>query len=357
MTDPTTGRLTDTDLDEIAAWTRSPLGPGVAAEQRLFASLVAEVRRLRAVPSAPAGRAALRDRIAEALYCHEWPHKQIWQQALAMDRETFLAQADAVLAVLPSPVDRAAVLREVAEVVFALDFDELRATDSFDSHRQAWELGTIDAHNLLRRMADEAQQPEARTPCSEPNGCDPDGDLCDQHETELAHAEGEHAFCGVTCEVEFPTEMLRNGILAKGYPGTAGMLDELLRRAATEPKAAVVESEPDDGPRLLFWEGPAGASFSDGRVTVPISRGVNLAEFAPVGDLVLPLQSAQTLRDTLSRLLREGGAGPLPADEAQPCGTRPCGHDDYHDAHPWHDRPDVWCPGITVETPAEEPRQ
>lgn len=75
--------------------------------------------------------------------------------------------------------------------------------------------------------------PEVRTPCSEPDACDPaTGEPCDRHETERAHAEGEHAFCGPTCEVEFPSEQLRNFILAKGYPGTAGMLDELLRRAA-----------------------------------------------------------------------------------------------------------------------------
>src|SRR5512134_1971472 len=74
---------------------------------------------------------------------------------------------------------------------------------------------------------------EARTPCGPvPDMCDPDGEPCDRHETERAHAEGEHTFCGVTCEVEFPSELLRNSILAKGYPGTAGMLDELLRRAA-----------------------------------------------------------------------------------------------------------------------------
>ena len=35
---------------------------------------------------------------------------------------------------------------------------------------------------------------------------------------------------------------------------------------------------------------------------------------------------------------------PEPADDFT--GTRPCGHDDYHDPHPWHGRPDLWCPGI-----------
>ncbi|MEU0030727.1 hypothetical protein [Streptomyces sp. NPDC006335] len=42
-------------------------------------------------------------------------------------------------------------------------------------------------------------------------------------------------------------------------------------------------------------------------------------------------------------------AGPdrEPADEEN--GRRPCGHDDFHDAHEWHDRPGVWCPGIGTD--------
>lgn len=88
------------------------------------------------------------------------------------------------------------------------------------------------------KQATEAQ-PGTESPCSVPDSCE-DGELCDRHETERAHAEGEHAFCGVTCEVEFPTEMLRNTTIAGGIPGTAGMLDELLRRAATQPVRPVL---------------------------------------------------------------------------------------------------------------------
>jgi hypothetical protein len=33
-----------------------------------------------------------------------------------------------------------------------------------------------------------------------------------------------------------------------------------------------------------------------------------------------------------------------PQAEPEPC-TRQCGHDDYHDAHEWADRPGVWCSG------------
>lgn len=109
-----------------------------------------------AAPSAPADRAGLRERIAGALYRHEWPGKQIWQQALAMDREAFLAQADAVLSVLPPAADRASVLREGADAVAADTEVHIRygsATDYANRHAA-----------LLRRLADEAQR------C--PHGCD-----------------------------------------------------------------------------------------------------------------------------------------------------------------------------------------
>lgn len=53
------------------------------------------------VAAPPTGQTGLREVIAAALYRHEWPGKQVWEQALAMDREAFLAQADAVLPVLP----------------------------------------------------------------------------------------------------------------------------------------------------------------------------------------------------------------------------------------------------------------
>ena len=54
----------------------------------------------------------------------------------------------------------------------------------------------------------------------------------DREETERSHAAGDHQYCGPTCEVEFPSELLRNTILVRAIPGSASMLDELLRRAA-----------------------------------------------------------------------------------------------------------------------------
>ncbi|MGW4270809.1 hypothetical protein ACWEGQ_00225 [Streptomyces seoulensis] len=97
-----------------------------------------------AVEQPPVDRAALRQRVADALYRREWPSKQIWEQALAMDREVFEGMADAVLAVLPEPADRAAVLREAAD-----DFEQKHTVTRMWGHQVA---------TLLRRMADEAQQ-------------------------------------------------------------------------------------------------------------------------------------------------------------------------------------------------------
>jgi hypothetical protein len=59
-----------------------------------------------------------------------------------------------------------------------------------------------------------------------------DEQRADREETERDHAAGDHTYCGITCETELPTEHLRNFVIAKGYPGTKGALDELLRRAA-----------------------------------------------------------------------------------------------------------------------------
>lgn len=44
---------------------------------------------------------------------------------------------------------------------------------------------------------------------------------------------------------------------------------------------------------------------------------------------------------------------PEHVDDCPGCeATRPCGHDDYHDAHEWADRPGVWCPGHSVTVAA-----
>ena len=78
---------------------------------------------------------------------------------------------------------------------------------------------------LLREQAREARQDPTQ------DG-ETDEQRADREETERDHAAGDHTYCGITCETELPTEHLRNFVIAKGYPGTKGALDELLRRAA-----------------------------------------------------------------------------------------------------------------------------
>ncbi|MEV8031412.1 hypothetical protein [Streptomyces sp. NPDC086182] len=220
---------------------------------------------------APADQTALRDRLAMAIEDCPYRHdgtRRAWQLA------------DAVLAVLPEPTNQAAALSEAERTMltYALDQAQERiwSEDGFTDEDQA-------AVTSLRRLTaeqpasglggvagetqqapcgrssamptpcsagdhcckgpSEAQQPETQaTPCSQPNPCDGD-ELCGVHEEAQAHAEGEHEHCGPTCETAFPSEQMRNFILAKGYPGTAGMLDELLRRAAATPAAV---SQPDE---------------------------------------------------------------------------------------------------------------
>jgi len=117
-------------------------------------------------------------------------------------------------------------------------------SEAFDAlHRLGEEMRT--ELEKLRRMADETPQP---TPCDQPNHCE-DGELCATHEEEKAHADGEHEYCGPTCEVAMPTEAMRNSIIAFGIPGTAGMLDELLRRAASGQLPADETPQPETRPR------------------------------------------------------------------------------------------------------------
>lgn len=59
----------------------------------------------------------------------------------------------------------------------------------------------------------------------------------DRRETEAAHVAGDHGHCDVTCEAKFPSEQMRNFVVATGYPGTARMIVELERRARAAGRA------------------------------------------------------------------------------------------------------------------------
>jgi hypothetical protein len=103
-----------------------------------------------------ADRAALRKLIADALADAEG-----WKFAPGFKTHSptyrgYERQADAVLAVLPSTVDRAAVLREAADVAERL-MDERYGPDC------SYAIGGLDAARELRRMADEAQPAQPQT--------------------------------------------------------------------------------------------------------------------------------------------------------------------------------------------------
>jgi hypothetical protein len=104
----------------------------------------------------------------EAIAAAVHEHCQTGDGGIVHDDPRNIAVA-AMAAVLPARVDRADVLDQAAAIVFALDFDELRATTQFDSHRQAWELGTIDAANKLRRVAAETPTTTKARTCDCPS--------------------------------------------------------------------------------------------------------------------------------------------------------------------------------------------
>jgi hypothetical protein len=61
-----------------------------------------------------------------------------------------------VMAVLPAPVDRAAVLRAAADALGRMDYDTDSHDYGYDTYRDAWNSGVMDGADLLRRKADEA---------------------------------------------------------------------------------------------------------------------------------------------------------------------------------------------------------
>lgn len=67
-------------------------------------------------PDVP-GAQALRDRIAEALYAHDHPTRVVPLDETGMG-VAYRATADAVLAVLPPPADRASMYREAADALW-----------------------------------------------------------------------------------------------------------------------------------------------------------------------------------------------------------------------------------------------
>lgn len=166
----------------------------------------------------PAARDALRDRIAAAV------DEGFRLVAELEDANLGDSITNSVLTVLPPPVDRAAVLREAADALAALD---PASAPLVGHHARGEDIG------LLRRMADDADPmvgslardgfgldeiaamlaappavvppaPAVRTPCSFPSCDTGPGEPCTRHEREQAHAEGDHELCGPECPAAEP---------------------------------------------------------------------------------------------------------------------------------------------------------
>ncbi|MEV0114649.1 hypothetical protein AB0H77_15555 [Streptomyces sp. NPDC050844] len=116
-----------------------------------------------------------------------------------------------------------------------------------------------------------------------PDPAESDEERADRVETERAHAAGDHEYCGVTCEAEFTTEKLRNGILWRAAPGSAAMLDELLRRARTE--AAAPSTPADQAERRNRYEDEASPWYE---VINPRNATTSIALVHDDGELYLP---------------------------------------------------------------------
>lgn len=110
-------------------------------------------------------RAALRDRIAEALALRENPPAsdgRAWFRD-EQHRESFLEDADAVLALLPPPADRAAVYREAADDLATAFGDPM-----------AKHIGAISASHLRRRAREIEAGQTSETPAdteAQPESC------------------------------------------------------------------------------------------------------------------------------------------------------------------------------------------
>lgn len=140
-----------TSVAERSSRARNPLGEPPAQSEAL------------SEPQTGAQPFALRDRIAETLYTHNHPGWALRYTDLDQDEQnTYLARADAVLAVLPQAADRAAILTEAADELGRMDYDTDSNDYGYDTYRDAWNGGVMDGADLLRRMAAEDPAAAAR---------------------------------------------------------------------------------------------------------------------------------------------------------------------------------------------------
>lgn len=130
------------------------------------------------------------------------------------------------------------------------------------------------------------------------------------------------------------------GQIAKKDAAMSGDGDRALAEFLGGEPAAGPDIAAADNPTPLRWDLNDVLWGDDDTVTVLLS-GPNSEPYW----LELDPERAAVLCEVLT-----GPDGEEVRAEPEPS-TRPCGHDDYHDSHPWHDHPHIWCPGHRLDAP------
>jgi hypothetical protein len=103
----------------------------------------------------PTNQTALRETVAETLATADgwtWAHGLQFKDISTPSADAYRKLANAVLALLPT-AGRASVLREGADVLGRMDYDADSNDYGYDTYRDAWNGGVMDAADRLRRMA------------------------------------------------------------------------------------------------------------------------------------------------------------------------------------------------------------
>ncbi|WP_431781779.1 hypothetical protein [Streptomyces chumphonensis] len=161
-------------------------------------------------------------------------------------------------------------------------------------------------------------------------------------------------------------EMRREPQLAP-VPLVVSRFDAVMEPAPEEPPVLTIGAVAEDGrPVALLLDPEARAKVARwlgaDRAAVLRQAADEIAgiDFHP-NARVRSLEIAGNLAIRLRRMAAadedaaEGETGGLV--QVADCGhprTEPCGHDDYHDPHPWADHDHIWCPGRSYEADAAE---
>lgn len=185
------------------------------------------------------------------------------------------------------------------------------------------DLGTVHVEAITEaviRAALAAVLPSGEVACTESQECDPDSPeeyrLCDAHEAAQSHARGVHRWCDVDCREAMGTVELTNFVVAKGYPGTAGALRELLHRAAEDAVAALAGREVPPPVLLVGDEDPGTMRVETDRYAVsPVPYGHR--DYRNLLIYVVRHENGWGITDGAGWLANRRGSWTLNSDDAQ----------------------------------------